>query len=74
LSQVGEAVTPVTVARTGARLSGRFQVTLQRPVEPVTQDRVEVDPALSTRRNVTVALATALPFWLLRIRTRAMAL
>ncbi len=73
-SQVGLALTLVTVAVTGDRLSGRFQVTVQRPVESVVQVLVVVLPLSSTIRMVTVALLIAAKVRLLRIRTRALAL
>jgi hypothetical protein len=73
-SHVGLELTPVTVAVTGERLSARFQVTLQRPVESVVQVLVVVEPLLSTIRKVTVAPAMAAAVLLWRIRTRTMAL
>jgi hypothetical protein len=71
---VGLELTEVTVATTGERQSARFQVTWQRPVEPVVQERVDTEPLSSTIRIVTPAFDTALPFELRTIFTRAMAL
>lgn len=71
---MGLAVTAVTVAVTGDRLSERLQVTEQRPVESVLQVLVVDDPWLSTMRMVTPAPDTAVPVEFRTIFTRAVAL
>ena len=73
LSHVGFELTLVTVARTGDRLSGRFQVTEHRPSEAVWHDLVVVEPALSRSEKLTVAPLTAVPVVFRTIFTRAMA-
>lgn len=73
-SQVGLAVTAVTVAVTGPLLSERLHVTVHRPVESVVQLRFDVLLNRSTMRTVTDAPDTAVPLELRTILTRAAAL
>ena len=74
LSQLGLALTAVTVAVTGPLLSNRLHVAVHRPVESVVHVRFELLLNRSTMRTVTDALDTAYPFELRTIFTRAMAL
>lgn len=73
-SQMGFAVTAVTVAVTGPLLSERLQVPVQRPVESVVHERLDELPKRSTMRMVTAAPFTAVPVELRMIFTRAAAL
>ena len=73
MSQAGVAVTAVTAAVTGARLSARVHVSWHRPSVPVVHVWVFVELALSVIRIVTFAPLMASPVWLETIFTRTVA-